>query len=303
MLTNVFVYIYNLLLITFFLFFTLVNSGKAQILNVSNYKHYIDTFNENYEEKVVNAIDNAFSWQWMVNNIPFFDSPDKELEKTYYFRWWTYRKHIKNTPDGYIITEFLPEVPWSGKHNAIVCPTGHHFYEGRWLHNREYLADYAAFWFRKGGDLRSYSSWLADALYNEYLVSGNKDLAVELLPDLVKNFKSWEQSNRDPNGLYWQRDGRDGMEISIGGHGYRATINSYMYGDAKAISKIAGLADKPSLKSEYDKEAQTIKELIQKNLWDEHDDFFKVLPRGRVASLADVRELHGYVRWYFGLPV
>src|SRR5690606_41087738 len=54
-----------------------------------------------------------------------------------YFRWWTYRKHLKRTPEGYIITEFLPEVPWSGKYNTINCPAGHHFYEGRWLQDRK----------------------------------------------------------------------------------------------------------------------------------------------------------------------
>ncbi len=32
-----------------------------------------------------------------------------------YFRWWTFRKHLKRTPDGFVITEFLPPVGWAGK--------------------------------------------------------------------------------------------------------------------------------------------------------------------------------------------
>lgn len=36
-------------------------------------------------------------------------------------------------------------------------PAGHHFYEGRWLRNPDYLDDYARFWFRKGGEPRQYS--------------------------------------------------------------------------------------------------------------------------------------------------
>ena len=55
-------------------------------------------------------------------------------------------------PDGFIVTEFLPSVPWGGKHNSINCAAGHHFYEGRWLHDPQYLDDYARFWFRKGGE-------------------------------------------------------------------------------------------------------------------------------------------------------
>ena len=64
-------------------------------------------------------------------------------------------------------------------------------------------------------------------------------MTVDLLPELVANYREWEKSHRDPNGLFWQIDDRDGMEFSIGGSGYRPTINSYRYGDAMAVSEIA----------------------------------------------------------------
>ena len=48
----------------------------------------------------------------------------------------------------------------------------------------------------------------------------------------------WETTNLKENGLFYQIDDRDGMEYSISGNGMRPTINSYMCGDAKAISKI-----------------------------------------------------------------
>ena len=51
--------------------------------------------------------------------IPLVDMSNKTVEQIYYFRWHTYCKHIKPTEDGYVITEFLPDVPWSGKHNTI----------------------------------------------------------------------------------------------------------------------------------------------------------------------------------------
>jgi hypothetical protein len=41
------------------------------------------------------------------------------------FSWWTFRKHLKQTPDGFIVTEFLLPVPWAGLHNSINCPAGH----------------------------------------------------------------------------------------------------------------------------------------------------------------------------------
>ena len=100
------------------------------------------------------------------------------------------------------------------------------------------------------------------------------------MPDLIANYEAWERSNRDANGLYWQIDDRDGMEVSIGGSGYRATINSYQFGDALAIARIAELAGKTDIASDFREKAAEIKKLVQEKLWDAHAQFFKVLPRG-----------------------
>lgn len=266
------------------------------------FRHYIDAFHRNDDERFVNAIDDRSSWDWLVKNIPLFECSDKSLEEIYYFRWWTFRKHIKKVPEGFVVTEFLPPVPWAGKYNTISCSAPHHFYEGRWLRDRQYLDSYARFWFKGGGEPRRYSFWVADAFRARAMVTGDQQLPIDLLPDLVENYRQWELTHQDPNGLFWQIDDRDGMEVSIGGSGYRATINSYMYGDALAIAEIAGWAGKKDLAKEYAAKAAKIKQLVESKLWDEQAGFYKVLPRGEVHTLADVRELHGYVPWYFNLP-
>ena len=152
---------------------------------------YVEQFNADDEELYSN-IPNKEAYDFLKNNIPLFECPDIDFERTYYFRWWTYRKHIKYTPDGYVITEFLPDVDWSGKHNTISCPAAHHYYEGRWLHNFKFLDDYSYFWFRKGGEPRLYSFWVADAMYNRFLVSLDSKPLFDLLPDLIENYKAWE---------------------------------------------------------------------------------------------------------------
>ncbi len=271
------------------------------VLNADTYKHYVDAFNENDEELYVQYIPNDKAWEFLTGNIPLLDCPDKDIERTYYFRWWTWRKHIKETPDGFVITEFLPQVGWSGKHNTINCPAGHHFREGRWLKDRKYMDDYAVFWFRKGGGVRSYSFWAADSLWARYMVTSDKDFIIDLLPDLVENYEQWEKARLEPDGLFWQVDDRDGMEVSIGGSGKRATINSYMYADAVAIAKIAKLAGNEDIERKYAEKAKTLKHLVQTKLWDDNDSFFKTLPRNS-DQLVDVRELHGYTPWYANLP-
>ena len=203
------------------------------------------------------------AWEWLQDNIPLFEASDKTLEEVYYFRWWTFRKHIEKTPDGFVVTEFLPPVPWAGKYNTISCAAGHHFYEGRWLRDRQYLDDYARFWFSKDGEPRRYSFWAADALQARAMVDGDQQLLIDLLPSLVENYRQWEKTHLDPNGLFWQIDDRDGMEISIGGSGYRATINSYMYGDAVAIANIAEWAWKKDVAKEFREKAAKLKSLVE----------------------------------------
>jgi len=268
--------------------------GSASIAPASAFPRLID---DDIPSRFLSADDAA----WVHENVPLFDCPDKDFAEIYYFRWHVYRRHIRKTPDGYVITEFLPDVPWAGKHNTISCAAGHHFYEGRWIRDPQYLNDYSRFWFRKGGEPRRYSFWAADAMYNRFLVNDDKSWITNLLPDLLNNYQAWESTHFDPNGLYWQIDDRDGMEYSIGGSGYRPTINSYQFGDAAAIAKIARLAGRADMASAFANKAAGLKSLVQEKLWDKDSQFFKTLPRRRVR-LAPVREQIGFIPWYFNLP-
>jgi hypothetical protein len=277
------------------------------VLGPEALKACVSSFNQHDHTHFGQAIPNGESARWMMENVPLFDCPDPEFREIYYFRWWTFRKHIKNTPDGFVITEFLPQVNWSGKHNTISCPAGHHFREGRWIREPRYLDDYAVFWFRKGGAPRSYSFWAADSIHQLALARGDFSKAIDLLPDLEANHRAWEQSRLDADGLFWQIDDRDGMEVSIGGsehrgRGKRPTINSYMFGDARAIAAIAERAGKHDLARIYQEKAESLRRLVQEKLWDEEARFFKVLPPGENTRLVDVRELHGFTPWYFHLP-
>lgn len=126
------------------------NKGTV-ITSTDIIKTYVNAFNASDDEPYKQAFPNAKAFDFLAENIPLFECPDKNIERTYYFRWWTYRKHIKKTSDGYIITEFLPDVSWAGPKNAIPCAGLHHFREGRWLKNPVYLQDYANFWVYHSG--------------------------------------------------------------------------------------------------------------------------------------------------------
>jgi len=225
-----------------------------------------------------------------------------------------------------VVTEFLPPVGWGKAYNTINCAAGHHIYEGRWLRDPKYMDDYETFYFNgsgnPGGVDKVYSNWLADAVYARFLVDANKDLAVSLLPGMVHNYEAWtkdknkgeERSRLLPNGLYWQFDAWDGMEVSVGRSGARPTINSYMYGDALAIANVANLAGDENLAKRYREKAAAIKRLVQEKLWSEKLQFFVTRaydgcktswgddPGYADDALVDVREEVGFIPWYFNLP-
>jgi hypothetical protein len=279
------------------------------ILDAGAFKHHVDFFNEMEPENIGNHVPNRDAWAWMVRNVPLFECPDKGFEQIYYFRWWTFRKHLKQTPDGFVFTEFLDKVGHSGKHNTISCALGHHIYEGSWLRDRRYLDEYARFWYlgHEGGlqpHFHRYSNWATWALYRRYLVTGDKTFLTGLLDAFLRDYEAWTQERGLENGLFWQYDVLDGMEESISGgrkvRNARPTLNSYMYANALAIAKVAEMAGRGELAAEYAQKASRLKSLVHELLWDKEAKFFKV--RRPTGELADVREEIGFIPWYFDLP-
>jgi len=275
------------------------------MLEKTKFKHYIDRFASLYPEEVVNAIPDSDAWTWLQDNVPFMECSDIGIEEIYYFRWWIYRKHIKQTPDGFVVTEFLPEVRHGGKHNTINCPLGHQFYDGRWIKDQRYLDDYARFMLGGGGEPHAYSCWFADGVYQRHCVTAAPSFATSLLQGLEEYYRKWEQREKD--GLFHYTPWMDGMEFSISGNQeerFRPTFNSYMYGDALAISKVAAMAGNDSIAKKFQSKASRLKAAIQERLWNPDLEFFcsrdlegNFMPAGLV-----VREAVGYIPWYFNLP-
>ena len=144
---------------------------SPHVLIAEAFAHWVPYFNSVDPEEVINQFPNAQAWAWMKNNIPFFECADKEMEKIYYFRWWTFRKHIKETPAGRIITEFISPVRHAGFYNSISCALGHHLAEGRWIFDQSLLDEYARFWFHADNGkpeprFHRYSQWVIAAMWD-----------------------------------------------------------------------------------------------------------------------------------------
>lgn len=280
------------------------------LLKAESFRHYVDYFNKMEDENIRQAIPNDSAWGWMKKNIPLFECPQQNFEEIFYYRWWTLRKHIKKTDQGFVFTEFLVQRSYADKYNLISSALGHHIYESRWLHDKRYMDNNLHVWYRGNGGkpmskLRFYSGWNMDAVYNRYLVNSDKKFVLDLLPDLEADYAAWENEKRSLNGLYWQFDVRDAMEETISGgrreKNARPSINGYMYGNAKGLGSIATMAGRSDVAAVYNRKADTVKQLTQSKLWNNGHDFFEVLKEQGDTS-ANVKEEIGFIPWYFSMP-
>ena len=290
----------------------------------------VDRFNLDDDQCYTNAVPNRAATDFLQRNIPRFECPDEDIERTYYFRWWTYRKHLRRARDGrgWVVTEFLPDVGWAGAENTIACPFGHHVREGRWLRNPEYLDGYIDFMLEKGNvsGPRAYLCWPAWAALERAKVTGDRRFPATHLAAFVRNWEAWargwsirglslqdvkEASNykgpqvrtgfREERGLFDFAGDREGSEFALSADGARPMVNSAMWAEATAIAVIARETGDAATAELFAKRAADLERNIKAKLWNGEREFFTSLSvDGRQD---DVRELHGYAPFYFGMDL
>jgi hypothetical protein len=271
-------------------------------------------------------------FDWFAARIPAFESPDTAIDATYYYRWELITKHLTyGSPNtGYTFTEFIDRPFWSGAYGSISCPLGHQFAEVRWLNDPAVVRQFARYWFgTPGAQPRSYSNWYGSAMWGVYEVTGDGALLRRVLPYMKRQYAGWVAEHWDSTHRMFRWDGlHDGMErninsrqtddIDTGAEGYRPTLNSYMYGDARAIARASALFGDSVTMRAYDARADSLRARVETELWDERREFFlhqfahdekngiRALTRtydsGPYAGNAHGRELIGYVPWEFDLP-
>jgi hypothetical protein len=271
-------------------------------------------------------------WDWYAAKIPFFESPDGAIDATYYYRWELVTKHLTyGSPEsGYTFSEFINRPFWSGAYGSISCPLGHQFYEVRWLKDRRVVEDFAHYWFETpGAEPRSYSNWYGDAMWATYLVLGDTAFLGGVLPHMEAQYRGWVAEHWDSAHAMFRWDGmHDGMETNInsrqtentfsGAEGYRPTLNSYLYGDERAIARSAALLGDTATGRLFAERAAALKRRVERELWDSTRHFFfqqfahdekggikagtLTYATGPYAGNPHGREEIGFVPWQFNLP-
>ena len=262
------------------------------------------------------------SLPWAEESVPAFESADADVTLAYWYRWRLFHLHMRRDARGprcekpgcWVITEFLRKVFWSGPHNTIVCPAGHHIMEGRWLRDLRVVDDYARFWFApdmaKRGFVKQYTFWGVYALWQRSLVTSSSPslgVTAELFGELVGNYRSWMRTHySDQYRCMFTSCHADGEENSAGLDGCRPTINSVMFGEAVALRHIALALGNASLADHFAAEASRWQRVLTSLLWDDQLGFFVNLAVPPPRSLhAEIRRHHRLgrgreVQTYFG---
>ncbi len=271
-------------------------------------------------------------WDWYKKNVPFLETPDLSIDEIYYYRFDMMTKHfVYGSPEyGYSVTEFIDRPWWSGTYGAIVAPAGLQFSDMRWLKDQRVTRDYARYWFNTpGAQPRNYSNWFGASMWGLFQTWGDKDFLRSILPDMKAQYEGWEKERFDEKAQMFVWNGmQDGMETNInsrltkdwfrGAEGFRPTLNSYMYGDATAISNAASIIGDDETSKIYSQKAALLRDKVQTNLWDpKRQHFFHMFANdeqgdikansltyqtGPHAGSKYGRELIGFIPWQFNLP-
>ncbi len=257
---------------------------------------------------------------WYENNIPFFESSDPLLDRIYYYRWQIYRAHQRDLgARGYISTEFLDDVSWQlNPYASLNDATGFHITEGRWLRNRRYVNDYIDF-MHSGGNDHHFSEAIADATHARFLVDGDLSFAAKHLDAMKRSYAEWSDHYDGSKKLYWIMPLLDATEYTIssidasggkdgfwGGDAFRPSINSFMFANARAISRLAELTGDHATAAEYAAKAEELRVEVLKSLW--NPAFHHFIDRYKVSNAfvkywepIRGRELVGYLPWTYEL--
>jgi hypothetical protein len=233
-----------------------------------------------------------------------------------------YKAHIRNVGENkFVITEFIDHAGWDrDPYCTIDAATMHHIYEGRWLKDNRFMDGYIDNMFHEGGNNRHYSESIADAAYARYLVNADSNFVFGQLDSMKLMYDEWFDHWDSSKNLYYIPAMPDATEYTIasidasGGKGgfedgeaFRPTINSYMYGNALAISKIAAMKGDIATSNEYLQRAINLKKNVERDLWNDSlqhfTDRFKVNNQYvHYWNFIRGRELAGMIPWYFNLP-
>ncbi|UFU06859.1 OmpL47-type beta-barrel domain-containing protein [Ruania halotolerans] len=260
--------------------------------------------------------------QWWAENIPYLDTPEDNIDKVLFYRWWLMRFNFldANIPgNDYQFPTAMEGV--LGYNNAIVLTTGMFIDDLKYF--RDPVYSYGP-WVGAGevsrsgkyvdnpGDpanwSNSYTQYISEAAWRAYqlhggptAIAGNLARYAEYdVRDLLEDF------DEDGNGLieydWGAMTGNDADAVSFD---WRAgnldrTESAYLYSNALASAQAYRVAGQPDKAEEMEALADTVKQAVLDHLWDEEENLLKHR-HVETDALVPWKEINNYYPFTVGL--
>jgi len=161
--------------------------------------------------------------QWLLDNIPFIDLPDKTVEDVYYYRATVLKRHLKWTHEGqgWVFTEFIHPVSWASKLQTIPDSAPYHVLEGRWLRDQNIAKNLIESYTRGGVEQFSgisYTHFMQRAILEHAQATGDQDFLTSQLQGMIQTYYLWNITKDSVTGLYHRTPLSDAQEYSLPGY-------------------------------------------------------------------------------------
>lgn len=196
--------------------------------------------------------------QWYLDNIPFVDFPDSNIQDVYYYRTSVIKRHLKYFHQGHgkldipvehtcllILSDrlglhrvhsasFLGRVCYQLKTRRLVLTStqaskgqtipdsaGHHILEGRWLRDPRYVQDLIQLYTRAGCERITritYTQYVHRAIYEYAQATGDTNFLKSQLQGMIDMFYLWNVTQDLTTGLYHRTPLLDAQEFSLPGY-------------------------------------------------------------------------------------
>ncbi|MCI2956239.1 Ig-like domain-containing protein [Agromyces atrinae] len=259
--------------------------------------------------------------QWWADNIPYLDTPEDNIDKTLYYRWWLMRYNFLDADipgNDYQFPTSMEGV--LGYNNAIVLTTGmfiddlKYFRDpiysyGPWVSAGETSKSYK--FVDNPGDpanwSNSYTQYISEAAWRSYQLHGGpteiaKNLATYAEYDVKGLVDAYDFNDNGLIEYSWgAMTGNDADAVSFHwkpGNMDR-TENAYLYSNAKAAASAYRVAGEDAKADEMDAFAENIKKQVMDLLWNPDRKLLEHLHTG--GEHVPWKEINNYYPFSVGL--
>lgn len=261
--------------------------------------------------------------QWWADNVPYLDTPEDNIDKTLFYRWWLMRFNFLDADIPGNTYQFPTSMEGVlGYNNSIVLTTGMFIDDLKYF--RDPIYSYGP-WVAAGetsksakfvdnpGDpanwSNSYTQYISEAAWRSYQLHGGPTAIAENLATYAENDVEGliDAYDSDDSGLidynWGAMTGNDADAVSFherpNAYMDRAE-NAYLYSNAQAAAEAYRLAGDTAKADEMDAFAQNIKTKVLDLLWDEDENLLKHRWTSD-GALAKWKEINNYYPFSVGL--